>query len=460
VRSNLFQPKDNVIAAVSDLRTVMQGAVHMHGDERYNTARKISNFAVDHRPVLIALCETAADVQAVVRIAREHNIPLSVRGGGNDWVGRALRHDGLVIDLTRMRNVEIDATARIATLQGGATAGDLIGAASADDLVAVTGMVNTVGMAGLTLGGGYGPLTPRYGLALDNLLSAEVILFDGTCVRADASENADLFWALRGGGGNFGVVTSMQVRLYSIDSPLHGPVVFPWSQAESVLHRYVEFMASAPDELAVTAGVSFAPPDGDPVIFISPTWSGEPRRGEQIITQLQGFGTPIVSKVAQMPYSEVLRKGDEIFANVNRFAVETRWQAAITSYAISEIIAAGNHSPSPRSMITLQSFHGSPTRIPLESTAFGLRQRHFLVLIIAAWDENAEDTGRRPREWAQGLSQAIAPESLPGGYANLLAPDAYDQISCAYGSNSTRLKEIKKQFDPEGMFLSAIPLPD
>ena len=430
MRSNLFQLKDNVIAAVSDLRTVMQGAVHMHGDERYNTARKISNFAVDHRPVLIALCETAADVQAVVRIAREHNIPLSVRGGGNDWVGRALRHDGLVIDLTRMRNVEIDATARIATLQGGATAGDLIGAASADDLVAVTGMVNTVGMAGLTLGGGYGPLTPRYGLALDNLLSAEVILFDGTCVRADASENADLFWALRGGGGNFGVVTS------------------------------VEFMASAPDELAVTAGVSFAPPDGDPVIFISPTWSGEPRRGEQIITQLQGFGTPIVSKVAQMPYSEVLRKGDEIFANVNRFAVETRWQAAITSYAISEIIAAGNHSPSPRSMITLQSFHGSPTRIPLESTAFGLRQRHFLVLIIAAWDENAEDTGRRPREWAQGLSQAIAPESLPGGYANLLAPDAYDQISCAYGSNSTRLKEIKKQFDPEGMFLSAIPLSD
>jgi Berberine and berberine like len=307
----------------------MQGAVHMHGDEHYNTARKVSNFAVDHRPVLIALCETAAD----------------------------------------------------------------------------------------------------------------------------------LFWALRGGGGNFGVITSMQVRLYSIDSPLHGPIVFPWSQAESVLHRYVEFMASAPDELAVTAGVSFAP-DGGPVIFISPTWSGEPRRGEQIITQLQGFGTPVVSKVAQMPYSEVLRKGDEIFANVNRFAVETRWHAAITSYAISEIIAAGNHSPSPRSIITVQSFHGTPTRIPLESTAFGLRQRHFLVLIIAAWDENTEDNGRRPREWARGLSQAIAPESLPGGYANLLAPDAYDQISWAYGSNSTRLKEIKKQLDPEGMFLSAIPLPD
>jgi hypothetical protein len=437
----------------------MEGAVYLPGDRGYDTARKISNLAVDHQPALIALCQTATDVQAAVKIAREHHIPLSVRGGGNDWVGRALRHDGLVIDLTGMRQVEIDAIARIATLQGGATAGDVIGAASVHDLVAVTGMTNTVGMAGLTLGGGYGPFTPRYGLALDNLLSAEVILFDGRCVQANASENTDLFWALRGGGGNFGIVTCMQVRLYSIDSPLHGPIVFPWSQAESVLHRYVEFLASAPDELAVTAGVSFGP-DGGPVIFITPTWSGEPRRGEQIITRLQSFGTPVVSKVLQMPYSEVLRKGDAIFAQVNRFAVETRWQAAITSDAISQIIAAGNQRPSSRSIITLQSFHGAPTRIPLASTAFGLRQRHFLSLIIAAWDENAEGNGRRPREWAQALSQALAPSSLPGGYANLLAPEADDQIARAYGSNATRLKGIKKQLDPEGMFLSTIPLPD
>lgn len=447
-------------AAVHDLRSVMQGDVVLPEDEAYVHTRQIWNGAVEHQPALFALCETAGDVQAAIRIARKHGLPLSVRGGGHDMEGRALRHDGLVIDLTRMRSVEVDATARIATVQGGARAEDLIGAASAHDLVAVTGIGSSVGLAGLILGGGYGPLMPRYGLALDNLLGAEVVLADGQCVKANSTENADLFWALRGGGGNFGVVTSMQIRLHLLKNLLSGLILFPWTEAEAVLRGYADFMMSAPDELATTAGVFFGP-DGAPAVFLTPTWTGELTEGEQVVAQLERLGTPILSKVGQTSYSTLLRMADAQFekSRYGAMQMQTRWQTAITPDTISAIIAAGNSSPSPLSVITVQSFHGAPTRVPLESTAFGLRQRHFLVLMMAAWELDAEYSGRTPREWVRALSQDLAPDSLPGGYANLLGPKEHDQIAAAYGSNSTRLKELKRQLDPDGVFSSAIPLP-
>lgn len=451
-----IQGSPQVLNAADRLRSAMQGSVVLPGDDAYGRVREISNCAVKHQPALFAMCETVQDVQAAVDTAREYNLRLSVRGGGHDWVGRALRDGGLVIDLSRMRRVEVDTTARVATVEGGATAGDLIGTTEAHGLIAATGMAGVVGMAGLTLGGGYGPLTPRCGLALDNLLGAEVVLADGRLVTANASENPDLFWALRGGGGNFGVVTSMRVRLHAIDKPLYGPIVFPWSQAESVLHGFNEVMASAPDELAMTAGVSFGP-DGKPVISLVPTWSGEPALGEQIVAEIQKLGTPLVAKVEPTPYAETLRRGDELFANVRRYALRTRWQAAITARSIAEIIAAANECPSTLSMITLQSFHGAAARVPLDSTAFGLRQQHFMVLIVAAWKQ--DDDGRKTAEWARSLTKALAPDSLPGGYANLLGPRDHEQILSAYGSNAARLQEIKQRLDPEGMFLSAIPLP-
>ncbi len=357
-----------------------------------------------------------------------------------------------------MRKVEVDPTARMATIQGGATAENLVREASAYDFVAVTGIAGSVGMTGLTLGGGYGPLTPRYGLALDNLLAAEVVLRDGRCVEANASKNIDLFWALRGGGGNFGVVTSMQIRLYRAENPLSGVIVFPWAEAERVLHGYARLMKSAPDELAVTAGISFGP-DGAPALFLTPTWSGERSRGELFITRLQRLGNPVSSTVGPMSCESMLQMADSRFNKIRRFATRTRWVAAITPEVIAAIIAAGNSSPSSLSMITVQSFHGAPTRVPLESTAFGLRERHFMVLIVPAWQEDAADGGSHPREWARALSEALAPNALPGGYVNLLAHDDYDQIASAFGSNAARLRRIKNQFDPNGMFLSAVPLP-
>src|SRR5215470_10248553 len=242
------------LTAARELRNVMQRNVVLRGDDNYVQTRQIWNGSVEHQPLLFAVCETSEDVQAAVRSAREHEFPVSVRGGGHDWAGRALRHNGLVIDLSHMRSVDVDAKASVATIEGGATAVDVISAATPHGLVAATGNCGTVGMVGLTTGGGYGPLTPRYGLALDNLLSAEVVLADGRLVNCDDQNNPDLFWALRGGGGNFGVVTSMRVRLHPIRQVLGGMMLFPWSQAEFVLGGYAEAIADAPDELSILTG--------------------------------------------------------------------------------------------------------------------------------------------------------------------------------------------------------------
>jgi len=249
------------LMAAQALRVVMPGKVALPGEDSYLQARQIYNGVVEYQPALCALCETVADVQAAVRVAREHNLGLSVRGGGHDWAGRSLRDRGLVIDLSKMRRVEVDVKAQVATAEGGATAGDLVAAAAPHNLVGVTGTASGVGMAGLTLGGGYGPLTPQFGLALDNLLGAEIVLGDGRKVNADAFENAELYWALRGGGGNFGVVTSMRIRLHPLRELLAGIILFPWSEAKSVLHGYADIAASAGDEFAVITNI-LSGPDG------------------------------------------------------------------------------------------------------------------------------------------------------------------------------------------------------
>jgi FAD binding domain/Berberine and berberine like len=458
------------LAAAHDLGAVMQGIVVLPGEgassttvrgsvpDAYASARQIWNDAVDHRPALIALCRSVEDVQVAVRAARAHALPLSVRGGGHDWAGRALRHDGLVIDLSAMRRVEIDPQPRVATVAGGARATDVIAAAAPHGLVAVTGSCGTVGMAGLTLGGGYGMLTPQYGLALDNLLGAELVLADGRLVAADASENADLFWALRGGGGNFGVVTSMLVRLHEVREVLAGLIMFPWSEAATVLRRYAEMVASAPDELGVLAGV-LSRPDGSPVVFLAPTWSGDSARGERVMNDLQNLATPLMAQTRPMAYGDMVGQFDAFTVNGRHYELQTRWLPELTSDAISSIIAAGGDRTSPHSAIALHHFRGAGTRLPGSATAFGLRREHVLVEAIAGWEPGIRGDDSIRRQWARSLSRNLAPFALPGGYPNLLGPDEHEQIAVAYGGNAARLREVKQRFDPEGIFTSAIALP-
>jgi FAD/FMN-containing dehydrogenase len=445
------------LAAAQDLRSVMQGKVVLAGDAAYSDVRSIFNGAVTHQPALFALCDTTEDVQAAVRIARSHQLPLSVRGGGHDWAGRALRDGGLVIDLTRMRHVEVDAVGRTATVAGGATASDVT-AAVPHGLAAVTGNVGAVGMGGFLLGGGYSHLSTRFGLAVDNLLGAEVVLADGRLVWADASRNPDLFWGLRGGGGNFGVVTSMRIRLHPVSKVLAGLILFPWAQAESILRQHAQILSSAPDEFNVQAG-GLPGPDGNLLMFLVPVWSGDQAQGKEVVARLQRLGTPIMTQVAPVNYADVVGLFDHHIVNGRHHVIRTRWLPDLTPDMISTLVKAGAERTSPLSFLVLHHLHGAGIRVAPEATAFSMRRKHFMLEIGAAWEPSSKAEGDVHREWASDLSRALAPFALPGGYANFLTPDDHEQIGSAYGNNASRLREVKRRFDPDNVFSSAIPLP-
>jgi FAD binding domain/Berberine and berberine like len=451
---------NSVLSATRELRTMMRGRVVLRGDGDYIRTRQIWNRAVEKQPALFAVCETSEDVQAAVRSAQRYNLPLSVRGGGHDWAGRALCADGLVIDLTRMREVVVDMHSRVATVAGGASNKDVAAAAGAHGLVAALGNCGAVGMAGLTLGGGYGPLNSLYGLAADNLLGAEVVLADGCRVTTGPDEEPELFWAIRGGGGNFGVVTSMRVQLHETHHMLAGPIVYPVNEAEQVLRRYAEFAATMPDELGITVGMTSGP-DGQPMLMFLPLWNGDKQQGERIISDFEALGIPQLAQVAPMTYSNMLAVFDAWVDAADGCHWETRTRSlpALTRDVIDVIARAVADRTSPYSMVDWHHFHGAATRIPAEKIAFGLRQEHFMVEIIASWKPDGSNAAAH-RQWAQDLWEALAPFALPGGYANFLTPHNREQVRDAYGGNGARLTALKRRFDPDGVFASAIPLPD
>ncbi|MEA3073709.1 MAG: hypothetical protein QOD29_5155, partial [Alphaproteobacteria bacterium] len=421
---------------------------------------RVWNGAARRRPAIVAFCKQPEDVQAAVRAARRHGLPLSVRGGGHDWAGRALRDGGLVIDLAGMRDVTVDPRALVATVAGGALAKDVAAAAGAHDLVAALGNCGTVGMAGLTLGGGYGPLSGNCGLAADNLLGAEMVLADGRRVTTGPDAEPDLFWALRGGGGNFGVVTSLRVRLHAARDMLAGSIIYNWNEAGAVLRRYAAFAATAPDELGVPVGM-MSGPDGEPVIMIVALWNGDRCRGERVMGDVQAFGTPQSAQVGPATYAEMLAQFDAWVAAADgcHWEIRTRWLPALTAGAADAIIAAMARTASPQCSVFWHHFHGAATRMAPDGAAFGLRREHFMVEIIAGWKPDGDD-GAAHRRWAQDLWQSLAPFALPGGYANLLGPDDREQAAGAYGGNAARLRLLKRHFDPDGVFASAIPLPE
>jgi len=449
----------NVIGiAARELRAQTQARVVVRGDEDYIPTRRIWNEAVQDQPALIVVCKAAADVQAALRIAREYRLPLSVRGGGHDWAGRALRHDGLVIDLSHMKQVSADVDASVATIQGGATAAEVTSAVAPYGLVAATGSCGTVGIVGLTLGGGYGPLMPRYGLASDNLLSAEVVLADGRLVACDERENTELFWALRGGGGNFGVVTSIRVRLHPVREVLAGMICFPISEAESVLRGYAEVIASAPEELSVSPAM-VSRPDGSLVIDLAAMWSGESGQGEPWMARLKRLGTPLMEQVSRITYRDWLGMFDSRIQPGRHCAAQSRWLAGFTPENIASLVAGMQQLTSPFSGIILHHFRGAATRVPLGATVFGLRKEHFMLEIVAIWEPSAEDDGVAHQQWARDISQNLAPYALPGGYPNMLGPEEHEQAALGFGDNLSRLQRAKRLFDPENVFSSTISLP-
>ncbi|MDF6045418.1 FAD-binding oxidoreductase [Streptomyces sp. JH14] len=438
-------------------RIIPVGQVVSTGPD-YDTGRHIWNGAVSARPGVIVRCADPAEVRAAVLAAQEFGVPLTVRGGGHDWAGRALSDGGLTIDLSGLRRVSVDPAARVAEVTGGATAADLVAATQSFGLTAVTGTAGSVGMAGLTLGGGYGPLSGRFGLALDNLLSAEVVLADGSVVTADAEREPELFWALRGGGGNFGVVTSMRVRLHAVPTLLSGMVLYPWEQAGSVLAGLADVLDGSPDELTVQSGV-LPGPDGKPVVFLSPTWSGDDAEaGERALARLDGLGTPLVSQVAPATVPAMLAAIDAQFPFGRHVEIRTRSVPSLTSGVRDLLSLAGATLTSPYSAVSVHSLHGAATRVPVTDTAFGNRDPHLMIEIIAQWEPD-DTRAQEHRAWAGDLADALEPEALPGGYPNLLGPDEATQITHAYGPNTERLLTAKHRYDPYHIF-HATPLPD
>ncbi|OBJ87188.1 FAD-binding oxidoreductase [Mycobacterium asiaticum] len=441
---------DEITAAANDLASrTSPTRVHVP-----DGAPLIWNAAVQHRPALIARADSPRDAQEAIRVARDRGMRLSVLGGGHDWAGRAAYDGGLVIDMSGMRSVAVDSRAQVATVGGGATATELIDAVAPYGLVAATGNCGAVGMTGLTLGGGYGPLNGRFGLASDNLLSAEVVLADGRIVTADATHEPELFWALRGGGGNFGVVTSMRVRLHPLHRLIGGMIMFPWSQAATVWRGLGELLSTAPDALTVQSGL-MSGPDGKPAVYLQPAWSGDLRCGLAAVDLLEMLGTPMTALVAPVAYGEILRLFDVGCVRGLCWAIRTRTVAGYTPGVIDALVEAARTVTSPRSLISIHHFHGASTRVGTEETAFANRRAHFVVEIVACWEAG---DGATHRAWAQALSDALAPYALPGGYANLLGPDDHDQIANAYGDNVTRLVAAKNRYDPDAVF-TAIPLP-
>ncbi|MFC0527547.1 FAD-binding oxidoreductase [Phytohabitans kaempferiae] len=421
----------------------------------YQRASRVWNDAVRRRPAVVVRPASAAQVRTAVLVAREHGLALSVKGGGHDWAGRALNDGGLVVDLGGLREVTVDAGARVATVEGGATVRDVIAAAAPHGLLAVGGTVGGVGMAGLTLGGGYGPLVGRLGLAADNLLGATVVLADGRIVTADATAEPDLFWALRGGGGNFGVVTALRVRLHPVPRLVTGFALHAWPGAAAVLARLGDLLATAPDELTVPSGV-ISGPDGGPAVFLSPTWCGDEAAGGPVLDEVLGLGAPVVAERSPVTYHDLLARFEPYAAGGRHHEMRTRSLPGYTAGAIEALVAAGEARTSPLSGVVVHHFHGAAARVPDDATAFGNRRDHLMVEIGAVWEP--DDPAAPHRAWTEEVWSALSGVALPGGYPSLLAPGDRDQIAHAYGDNAARLKGVKAHYDPHGVF-TATPLP-
>ena len=440
------------------LDQALSGRLSRPGDDRYAAATAIWVKSVGPKPRAVAHCRTAQDVQSAIRAARDCDLPLSVRGGGHDWAGRALC-GGIVIDLTAMNDVTLSPDYRAARISGGARASDVLAVTDPRGLAVVTGSCSSVGMTGLTLGGGYGSLTGCFGLALDNLLGAEVVLADGRTVTASLNNEQELFWALRGGGGNFGVVTSMRHRTHYLPSVHSGMLLFPFAEARAVLEGCVDIMATAPEELAIQLGL-VGGPDGLPLAMVVPTWCGPPAQGEARLAPFLGLGTPVISTLVATSYGISLEKFDPFFASGQRVFMATCWLPTLDGQAIDVFIRAMATAASPGCAIITHVFRGAASRVPVAATAFGLRRDHVLVEILASFTDRSEPRDEHwNRRWTQATLRAFDGITLPGGYPNLLAKDEVERAVKSYGVNAGRLIRAKQHYDPDNIFNSTIPLP-
>jgi FAD/FMN-containing dehydrogenase len=457
--------RDSVVRSGQHLATRLGGVVIGPSDPEYDGARASFNAMIDRRPALIVRCASEADVVAALRFAQDEGLPITVRGGGHSIAGRSIADGAVMIDLSPMNRVEVDPAARVARVGPGAVGADLDAATQAHGLATTGGTYSTTGVIGLTIGGGMGFLARRFGLAVDSLLGADVVLADGTRVHAGADEHQDLYWALRGGGGGFGVVTSIELRLHPVGPEVAvAQVFYPWAEASDVLRQFRDFAVGAPDEVGAYALAVNVPPipefpeesHGGMTVAIIASHCGPVADGERILGPLTGLGKPLFSVLAPMPYSVLQQSFDAPVPPHQRYFWKTSYLGGIPDEAIDTFISSAEPLPGPFSSAYFETVGGAVGRVDPTATAFPHRDAPFNLGIAPGWSDVAND--ETAIGWARRFADAMAPYATGGMYVNYLGIEDVDRLRAAFGPNLERLMEIKSRHDPRGIF-TGIPVP-
>ena len=441
------------------LKSAIKGSVLSASDAGYEEARQIWNAMIDRRPALIVRCAEAADVPAAIAFGRRNRLEISMRGAGHNIAGNAICDGGLMIDFSNMKKVQVDAAKRRAFVEPGATLADLDEATQAHGLATPVGINSTTGIAGLTLGGGFGWLTRKYGMTIDNLISAEIVTAEGKQIRASESENADLFWAIRGGGGNFGVVTRFEFQLHAVGPEIFaGLLVFPFAQAKRILDQYRRFVASTPEDLNVWAVLRKAPPlpflpenvHGKEVILLPIFYAGKAAEAEKLIAPLRAFGDLHGEHLGAQPYTSWQKAFDPLLGAGARNYWKSHNFTALADGALDAIVEYAGKLPSPQCEIFIGQIAGAPNRIASDAMAYGHRDAKFVLNVHGRWDNAADDS--KCIAWARDFFKASAPFASAGAYVNFMTAEESDRIAAAYGANYDRLVKTKRRYDPENIF--------
>ena len=444
---------------IKKLKDKVKGQIVLPDDPSYNEVRKIWNAMIDRRPAVIIQCAEADDVPHAISYARDNGLEISTRGGGHNIAGSALCNNGVMIDFSNMTAVRVDTQKRRAYVEPSATLGDFDKAVQAHGLATPVGINSTTGIAGLTLGGGFGWLTRKYGMTIDNLVSAEMVAADGRKIRVSKDENTDLFWAIRGGGGNFGVVTQFEFALYPVGPEiLAGLLVFPIDQAKQVLEKYREFVKSAPEEFSVWVVLRKAPPlpflpgkvHGKEVVVLAIFYAGDIAEGEKLIDPLRSFGDAYGEHIGIQPYVQWQQIFDPLLTPGARNYWKSHNFIELSDGALNSIIKFVRKIPSPQCEIFLGLLAGAANRVSSNAMAYGHRDAKFVLNVHGRWDEAAQD--EICIAWARAFFEATASYASAGAYVNFMTEDEGDRVAAAYGMNYARLKQVKKKYDPENIF--------
>jgi FAD/FMN-containing dehydrogenase len=433
-----------------DLKNALRGEVVSPADDGYDEVRRVWNGMFDRRPGAIARCAGAADVLAAVNHARERNLLVSVRGGGHSFPGYSVCDGGLMIDLSRMKGIRVDPVARRVRAEPGVTWGELDRETQSFGLATTGGMISHTGIAGLTLGGGFGWLARKHGLVIDNLLSADIVTADGRLVHAAADQNPELFWGLRGGGGNFGVVTSFEYRLHPLGPVYGGLIAYPLSEARQVLRGFGEAMQSAPDELCA-AGLMLTTPDGHPAVGIAPAYTGSDLgEGRRVSEPLRKLGSVVMEQLGPMPYPALQSMLDASAIPYRRYYMRSNFMNDVSDDAIDIFAEFYRRVPSPFTAVVIVNLGGAVRRVPADATAYYHRGAPYTMSVIHCWLDARDDEPNIT--WLRELWDRLAPHLPEGVYVNELHDEGADRVRAAYGPAYPRLAALKRQYDPANFF--------